>query len=336
MFGAMVGVLGIQICFLPTVAFIADAFLGGERVYAYSFATVIYMVLGGIILFMLYLGCPEKVYEEQLRLDREAGISLEDRKRMAKEANNTPLRDVSYLFRNKPWVIIFCIMFLSFFAQPLQTVGLPYFYVYYLHQDETGVALFSTVTMITSFAGIFATPFLVKLFDYKIPCIVGTAVCAAGNIVAFFLGSNLTAVMASVAIANLFGSILGVAGLAMLADAIEFGDWKFDRRLEGLGTAAYSFSTKAGPALGNIMISAVLATAGLNTALTINDQQSDAALSALHFALFFLPAIVRVIQVGLLFLYPLTRDKYEKVIDELRVRNEKWAAAEAKAHERAL
>jgi GPH family glycoside/pentoside/hexuronide:cation symporter len=322
MFGAMVGVIGIQIFFLPTVAIIADKFFGGERVYAYSVSAVIYTLLGGIILYMLYLGCPEKVYEEQLKLDLQAGITLEDRKRMAKEAKNNPLKDVSYLFRNKPWVIVFCIMFLSFLAQPLSTVGLPYFYVYYLHQDETGVALFSTVTMVTMLAGVFLTPFLIKKFDYKLPCIVGTAVSVACGVVAYFLDTNMMAVMVVMAIANFCAAPVGVAGLAMLADAIEYGDLKFDRRLEGLGTAAYSFSTKAGPAIGNIVISAILATAGLNTTLTISDQQPEAALSALHFALFLLPAILRVVQIILLFVYPLTRDKYEKVLEDIRIRNE--------------
>jgi Na+/melibiose symporter-like transporter len=74
----------------------------------------------------------------------------------------------------------------------------------------------------------------------------------------------------------------------------------------------------------------MLATTGLNTALTINDQQPETALSTLHFALFLLPAIMRAIQIVLLFIYPLTRDKYAKVLEDIRIRNEaRSAAAEA-------
>ena len=64
----------------------------------------------------------------------------------------------------------------------------------------------------------------------------------------------------------------------MLADTLEYGELKFGVRLDGLGFAANSFSTKVGPAVGGLLVTLVYVIGGLDTSLVLGQEQSGSAI----------------------------------------------------------
>jgi Na+/melibiose symporter-like transporter len=148
-------------------------------------------------------------------------------------------------------------------------------------------------------------------------------------IICYFLGTNIVAITVVGLLGGCFSATLAIAGLAMLSDSLEYGDWKFDRRLEGLGTAAYSFSTKAGPAIGGLVATGFLALVNLDTTLPRGADQSPAAISMIRFMMFILPAILTAIQFFLMSLYPLSKEKYVQIVKEIEERNKARVEAAA-------
>jgi GPH family glycoside/pentoside/hexuronide:cation symporter len=330
--GVYVGMFTVLGGFLPMVSLVGNGLFGGERTYAYTIMAGIYCVLGAVFLYVLYHNCHEKVYEEQRAEEEKRGISLADKKAEDKRAGLKQFFvDVSYLVRNKPWIIAFGVLFLTFFRQPFGTQSLNYFYIYYLGIDETQSAFFSFVTLLV---GVPLLPFVPKIigkWGYKIPLAIGLGLTVLASICQFFAERNLTLIIVFGALGSLSFTVLGAAGVAMLADSLEYGDLMFDRRLEGIGTAAYSFSSKAAPAFAGLIATAILAASGLNTALKLGEgaQQPTGAISALRISLFIIPAFLTLLQIILLLFYPLNKQKYAEVVKQLEERNKKRGESKA-------
>jgi GPH family glycoside/pentoside/hexuronide:cation symporter len=321
--GVYVGMLAVMGGFLPLVKIVGDTFFNGERVYAYTVMAAIYFALGAVFLFILYKNCREKVYEDQRAEEEKLGISLTDKRKEDQKAGlKSFFVDVTYLVRNKPWIIAFGVLFLIFFSRTFATQSLNYFYIYYLGIDETASAFYSIVTLLV---GVPLLPFVPKIigkWGYKIPLFIGLGLTGFGSICQLFADKNLTLIIVFGALGSLSLTLVGPVGVAMLADALEYGDLLFDRRLEGIGTAAYSFSTKAAPAFGGLISTAILAAGGLNTALRLGEgEQTARAIMSLRAVMFIIPAILAVIQIILLSAFPLNKQKYEEVVKELEKRN---------------
>jgi GPH family glycoside/pentoside/hexuronide:cation symporter len=326
--GVYIGMFIVLGGFLPLVSFIGDGLFGGERTYAYTIIAGVYCVLGAFFLYVLYRNCHEKVYEEQRAEEEKRGITLDDKKKEDRQAGLKQFFvDVSYLVRNKPWLIAFGVLFLTFFRQPFGTQNLNYFYIYYLGIDETQSAFFSFITLLV---GVPILPFVPKIigkWGYKIPLIIGLGLTVLASVCQFFAERNLILIIVFGALGSLSFTILGAAGVAMLADALEYGDLMFDRRLEGIGTAAYSFSSKAAPAFAGLIATAILAASGLNTTLKLGEGtlQPGSAITALRLSMFIIPAFLTLLQIILLAVYPLNKEKYADVIAMLEERNRKRA-----------
>ena len=117
------------------------------------------------------------------------------------------------------------------------------------------------------------------------------------------------------------GALTGVAVLSMLADTLEYGELKFGVRLDGLGFAANSFSTKVGPAVGGLLVTLVYVIGGLDTSLVLGQEQSGSAILALRLAMFVIPNVLALVQVILSCMYPLSQEKMEEVNTELEMRH---------------
>ena len=151
---------------------------------------------------------------------------------------------------------------------------------------------------------------------------IGSYLLASGfGFCAYFAGRNINMVLVFYLLSTMSGSLTGVAVLSMLADTLEYGELKFGVRLDGLGFAANSFSTKAGPAIGGLLVTVVYAIGRLDTSLVLGQDQSPSALMALRLSMFVIPNLIALVQVVLSFLYPLSQEKMEEVNGELDKRH---------------
>jgi GPH family glycoside/pentoside/hexuronide:cation symporter len=328
--GVYIGMYAVQLGFLPLVALLGDKLFSGDRTYGYTIIAAIYAVVGASFFVVLYRGCPEKVYLENLEDDLKRGITLEDRKAEDKKKGALSIfKDVSYLGRNRPWILAFGIMLISFTLQGISGTPNMYFLIYYIKMDETYSSLLMVLNMLP---GLIMMPFVPKIigkWGYKGPGLVGMGVGIVRSIICYLLGTNIWAITVVGMIGGVFSATMGIAGIAMISDALEYGDWKFDRRLEGLGTAAYSFSTKAGPAIGGMVGTALLALVNLDTTLPRGADQSPQAIAMIRFMMYILPAILTGVQFILMFFYPLTKEKYAQIVKEIEERNAARAQAAA-------
>lgn len=113
-----------------------------------------------------------------------------------------------------------------------------------------------------------------------------------GQILIYFTGSSLVMLAAAWSLASIGTGISVTLPFAMLANTVDYGEWRNGIRASGFLTAiGSSFAIKMGSGLGGWAPSVILAHAGYHAGVA----QTAASLSAIKFCISFLPAIFFII-----------------------------------------
>lgn len=198
------------------------------------------------------------------------------------------------------------------FAQLMgvQTTGaaMAYFFVQYLQQSFSVLALFSLVVTAST---IISSPLLVA-FSRSYGKKAAYYVAAVVNI-AYALSWTFSGPDDPVALVLARGLLVGVAfsgnvimAMSMLTDIINEDATRTGVRREGAFTALYSFVEKLTGAFGPLIVGLALSYVGFNKDLPFDVPQGDNANTALLLAVSWLPAIFYTIAVVLLSGYKLS------------------------------
>ncbi len=198
----------------------------------------------------------------------------------------------------------------------VQTMGaaMAYFFVQYLQQSFSVLAMFFLVVSLSS---IVFSPLLVtfsKAYGKKAAYYVAAAV----NI-AYALSWSLSGPEDPVWLILSRGLLVGVAfagnvimAMSMLTDIINEDAGRTGVRREGAFTALYSFVEKLTGAFGPLIVGVALSLVGFDKDLPFDVPQGGNVDTALLLAVSWLPAIFYVIAVALLSGYSLTQNDIEK------------------------
>lgn len=121
---------------------------------------------------------------------------------------------------------------------------------------------------------------------------LGAVLLIIGFVICGLAGTNTTWVVVGVVIRSLGAGPLLSAVFALVPDVVEYGNWKFGVRSEGLISSAQSIGSKIGMGFGSGMTAWILAAAGYDATLEV---QSAATASAIQFDYTYMGAIFGVI-----------------------------------------
>lgn len=99
----------------------------------------------------------------------------------------------------------------------------------------------------------------------------------------------------------------------MVADCVEYGEWKTGKRSEGMIFSSNIFKTKLASAIGGALCGYALAFFGYeaNVAQTVN------TLNGIHIMYSIIPGIIAVCSIISLRRYNLTEKEYEAILEDL-------------------
>ena len=207
------------------------------------------------------------------------------------------------LFTNRYWLSMIFAMFVIFFIIVMYSAGA----IYYCADVLGDYSLYTPVNnalSISQFATMFFTPFLMKKAGKHVTYMFGLVTMALG-----FLGTGFagTSVALLVAFNILKGIGLGAAGgmaFGMVADTLEYGEWKDGFKAVGMGNAAISAAQKLGLGIGQVVLGWVLAFGGYDATAAV---QSESAKNAISFLYNWLPVAMLVITFIIMLNYKLDR-----------------------------
>lgn len=283
MVGGQGGAFIVNAAVLPLVAFLG----GGNQQQGFLYTMTLFAVVG-VLLFMITFA--------------------NTRERVQPKNGNRPIpfkEGVKALKGNWPWWILLVVNVLLF----ISTIVMNQSTIYYLRYNLDRADLVPVLNGLSSLmlVGIIVVPFLAGKIGKRNTLLLGFLLAAAGQIV-IYAGAEFMSVPLMVTGRSAAKIGLGVvAGLkfAMIADTVDYGEWKTGVRAQGLLMAASTFGVKFGMGLGGAIAAWVMSIGGY----VPNQPQTASALTALEFNFVWVPLICFALSIILTMFYRLDKEE---------------------------
>jgi GPH family glycoside/pentoside/hexuronide:cation symporter len=215
-----------------------------------------------------------------------------------------------------PMMLIVGVFLLSNISTMLRSAGAIYYFKYTLGRAEL-VSAYLTFGAVMTVVGIAATPLIARLIGKRGAMILGLALMAVGYIMTSILPPSLVSTFIWLGFFPYFGFGLKAATTwAILADCVDFAEWKLGKRVEGVAYGFAIFAQKLSLAVGGAVAGWTLAATGY----VANAQQGPAATRGILALVGYFPALCLIVAVVLGLLYPLTAARIEEINADLRAR----------------
>jgi len=283
---AIVGVVIVSAGTMPLV----NAFGGGNEAKGFFVTILLFSVIALLLFLNMFVNTKERV--------------------KAIDEKPLPFRvGVQALKGNTPWLIMLLLGLFMWITTAIQGRTSIYYMTYYMKKPEL-ISIVNSMQLLMIVSMVFA-PFAVKKIGKRNTILIGSIVSIGGYIVAI-VGGNAHSVPGLLSGLLISGLGMGVgAGLifAMMADTVDYGEWRSGVRAQGLLYSASSFGVKVGMGIGGALGGLILSMGGY---VAKSDVQSSSALAAISFNYLWAPIIGQVIMIILLLFYRL--DKIQPVM----------------------
>lgn len=216
------------------------------------------------------------------------------------------------LFKNKHFILVTLIFVLNYAAMGVtQGTGI------YFARDVLGNAgIFGVLTLsglLPVIVGLFIFPTIAGKFGKWKIMLLGYIIQIVGLVIIMTNPTYLPTVVLGLAIKGI-GAAPHTAGLfALVADVVDYGEWKSYKRLDGLTYSATSFGMKVGTGIGTAMTGWVLAFGNYNSSAATQAPEALTAMKALYI---YIPIVL--VGLGFIVLYFANIDKdYEQITKDL-------------------
>jgi Na+/melibiose symporter-like transporter len=261
-------------------------------------------------------------------------------------------QDLSDLFHNKQWVMMFIVFLFMFIFLAIRNSILLYYFKYYLDPesmrgflvniDKVLFGLLNGLGMTDAGANFADNTFSVINIISQLAAIAGIAVgnamakrfgkrdvfrawlIVAGVVAALFFVVPPSAIFLVFLLSVLFNFSWGVTmplPWAMMADVADYSEWKNNRRATGIVFAAIVVGLKVGLAVGGALAGWLLKGYGY----VANVPQTPEAVQGIRLTVSVFPAIALAFCVIALFIYGIGKKTETEMQDELAARRKAYA-----------
>ena len=232
--------------------------LGGDQS-----AWIKYGAALAVIILVLLLLCWNNARRAPFVND-EAGMEAD-----APEEEAVPFKEaMGMLFRNKYWVIVLLFNLITNITNAIVASSGTY-YCKWIFGNDNLVALLGTLGLAATALGfILSKPIIAKLGvtrTVSVGCL--GAALAAG--IRCFAPANFTLYMGT----ELLGSFIQIPLMCLygvlLAMAVDYNEWKYDKKLVAMSSGAIGFGAKVGGGIGSLLLSAFLVIGAYDATLEV-------------------------------------------------------------------
>jgi sugar (glycoside-pentoside-hexuronide) transporter len=231
-------------------------------------------------------------------------------------------QDLSDLFKNRPWVILFLVTLFYFVAILIRgNVMLPYFR--FVASNVDLYAWFNGFGLASLLLGVACSTAVSVRMGKRQLFIVSMILTGVFTTALLMIPPHATTVIIGTEALRQFS--FGLSGpilWAMMGDVADYGEWKTGRRASGTVTSAVVFALWAGIALGGAIAGWLFSFYGFVSDAAVQTAQAQSGIlltASVYAGLAFFAAA------ALLFLYPLTSEKNKSIANELTERRKSFA-----------
>lgn len=265
--GSNLGLLITTVAFMPIVLMFSDESTG------YFVAASVFAVAG--VLATLYCALNIK---EHVKVDRGPKKRVHLDKAFRSIAKNTPL-------------LILCLVNLFTFSAFNVKLAVQVYYCQYILNDMSILPYMGFFSIGCVFIGVLLVTRMVKLLGgRKQTYIFGCAVWAVGDLINYVFVTSPTMFIVFSCVAFFGSAFVNSLNWALVADAVEYGEFKTGVRAEGIVYSFFTFFRKCSQAVAGFVPGLVLTMVGY----VPNVVQSASALAGIKGLMFIYPSILAV------------------------------------------
>ena len=293
---ATAGTLTINTFTLPLVEFF------GDNPAAWTKTFMVFGVVAIIAFMINFLGTKERV------------VSVSDMQNG--EHKDVPfIAGVKALFVNKYWILM-TLMLALFFLMYAINGGSTVYYAKDILGDKDLVATINGIFNVVQILGMFFIAMLVKKYGKRNIFALGLVLDIVGILFLHYLHSEMWMIVVSSLIRGIGNACGGATMWAMVSDTIDYGERKTGYRTEGLVNSACSFGWKIGNGLGSALLGLILEIGGYVGTAAV---QSAEALEAIEFSFIWVPVMVYVSGLVIMYFFKLDKE-FPQIIKDLENR----------------
>ncbi|APC83683.1 MFS transporter [Clostridium botulinum] len=294
MFCSTAGSLCVSVLVLPLVSL-----FGGEQG-AWIITFAIFGIVATFMFFITFKTTKERV--TAVNEEKSQNISFKD--------------GMKALIQNKYWIIIVLLLVVLFMNMGIMGGSMIYYAQYILNDKKLvgGLSIAQNIPTLIVMLTI-AMP-LIKKYGKRNTAISGSIIFILGSLFALIDLTSVKLIYISIIVKGTGNALISATVFALLADTIEYGEWKTNVRTEGLVYSAGNFGLKIGIGLGTAIVGWLLAFSNYNGSSKI---QTNTAINAINILFIWLPMILSGVQIILLKFYKLDKI-YPNIISDLENR----------------
>lgn len=232
-----------------------------------------------------------------------------------KQKGKSLLTDLKEVLTYKPFVLMLG-MILFLFTGYYAMFGAIQYYFTYVIGDVTKMSLATSLLTITPIITQLLSSKLNQKLSKRNVMQIGAVMDLIAYIVLFFFYQNVTVVYIMIVVLGLGMGLRQVMYFSMLADCVDYGEWKSNRSLAGTQGAVNGFTGKIASALASAIISGLLVWGAYDASAAT---QSASALFAIRFGFAGVSIIATLISIILMCFYDLDKN-YAAIKAELEKR----------------
>lgn len=167
--------------------------------------------------------------------------------------------------------------------------------IYYCNLVLGNMGFMSTLMVAGQLPGLlilFLMPSIAKKWSKQAFLLIGSVLLILGFVITGLAGTNTSMIVAGTIIRSFGAGPLLSAVFALVPDVVEYGNWKFGVRSEGLISSAQSIGSKIGIGLGSALTGWILAGVGYDPTAVA---QTQSVINAIKFDYTWLGAIISVV-----------------------------------------
>ena len=229
--------------------------------------------------------------------------------------------DLKILFANDQWLIVAILNFVFLMPIIIRGAGALYYLKWYAGRADLqnwflGIGMTSAM-----FGAGFASP-LTKRLSKVASYMLVQAIAVAVSIAFFFVRSDqLVLMFVLFVIVQFFTTVSTPILWAMMADTVDYGEWKTGRRITGLVFSGALFTLKLGMAVGGFILGLILAYSGYKSGEAVTSQTPE-AIRGVVLIFTIIPAIGQLLLIGIVKFYKLSNERCAEIRAELDRRSQ--------------
>ena len=275
----------------------------GDNQAAWIKVMSIWAVLAFILLMLCFTQCKETVV-------------IEARKKVSK----VPIiKSLKCLFCNKYFWMAMTIWMMQCIIQMVTGTILPYYCKYIFHDDSLFSILLLCEVITTTVCTILFCPKLLKRFGKRNMSLIGVVVALVGHLIYCLNPTSFSWVVFSCIIRGIGFAPLNSVIFGFLGDVVEYGQWKFHVRQEGLIFSGGSVGYKVGTGITGAFITVLMSWSGYISSSTADAVQPQSAIDMIVNMYMYGMILIWVILLVVLLCYKLDK-LYPKIMRDLVAR----------------